>query len=595
MATVPLSGTDIRFLSGIPFNSDYKNTRWFDTVTEQTNYFLAKTTVHSMADATFQKIEGKNLVSVNRKIDDLWGTNYIMFRNTSYNSKWFYAFVTKLEYKNSGNTWVHFEIDVFQTWCFEMNFKPSYVVREHCKLWNSDGTPVINTVDEGLHYGTEMDNVYTINYKPNNSYKWLVIITKTPLHTTDNLVKATVVGSPQPLGAYILPFKDDDTVPQVTITADSFTVIPTKPSQLLENIYVLDDSVNNVVSLYITDYTGIPINYSVDGEGTDTIEFPDNGNIVKAVQVGSGSNAFSCFYVQKVKDFDSFAESYVDKYYGYKTVKESKLLMYPYTQLILDDFKGNRQIYKNEYISSKDITIRVKGSLGVSNKTSYSITDYNYMNPDADPIHLADEHALINNEPNDIPIVTDLLSAYLQGNRNSLQNQRNSILWNGTMNFMGGLAGTAVTGATGNVAGAAMGVVGMVKGAGNDVLALQGMQAKKDDIANVPPQIAKMGSNTSYTLGNSYNGVYLIKKQIKDEYIRKLEDFFGMFGYKLNEVKVPNFHTRQYWNYVQTKNCNILASINNEDLQELKSIFDGGITLWHTDDVGNYSLNNEVI
>ena len=51
MATVPVSGTNIRILSNIPFSSDYKHTRWFDTQTEQTNYFLGKNVVHSMATA----------------------------------------------------------------------------------------------------------------------------------------------------------------------------------------------------------------------------------------------------------------------------------------------------------------------------------------------------------------------------------------------------------------------------------------------------------------------------------------------------------------------------------------------------------------
>ena len=135
----------------------------------------------------------------------------------------------------------------------------------------------------------------------------------------------------------------------------------------------------------------------------------------------------------------------------------------------------------------------------------------------------------------------------------------------------------------------------MIQGAGNTVLDLQAMQAKKQDISNVPPQIAKMGSNTAYDFGNGHKGIYVIKKQITEEYRKKLTDFFKMFGYKVNEVKIPNFHTRQNWNYVQTSSCNITGNFNNEDLNELKSVFDNGITLWHTDDVGNYSLGNEVI
>jgi hypothetical protein len=593
MATVPLSGSNIRFLSGVPFNNDYVNTRWFDTTADQTSYFTSKNIIHSMTDSKFVRIEGKQYISVDRSIDDLWSTNYLMFQNTSYNSKWFYAFVTKLEYVRVGLTHVYFEIDVFQTWKFDMNFKPSFVVREHCKLWNSDGTPVINTVPEDLNYGTEMDNVYAINYQPNNGYKWLVVITKTPLHTGDNLVKASVVGTPQPLCIYMVPFKDDNTVPQVYIEDDGQSYTPSKPSTLLENIYVDTEAVNNVVSIYITDYTGIPSDYSSIA-GIDQLTFPSNGNSVLFKIVGSGTTAFSCFYVQKVIDFSTITEGFVDKYYGYKTVKESKLLMYPYTQLVFDDFKGNRMVFKNEYINSKDIDITVKGSLGPSNKTSYSLADYNYNNAGIQTI-ISDENSLINSEPNDVPIITDLLAAYFQGNRNSLQNQKNSIMWNGANNFAGNVMGTVASIVNGSVMGAVNGVAGVVRGAGNDVLALQGIQAKQNDIANIPPSIAKMGSNTSYTIGNNFNGLFILKKQIKDEYINKLQDFFNMYGYKLNEVKIPNFHTRQYWNYVQTKNCNITANINNEDLIELKNIFNNGITLWHTDDIGNYSLDNGVI
>jgi uncharacterized membrane protein YvbJ len=104
-----------------------------------------------------------------------------------------------------------------------------------------------------------------------------------------------------------------------------------------------------------------------------------------------------------------------------------------------------------------------------------------------------------------------------------------------------------------------------------------------------------MGSNSNFDYGNYFYGMYLIKKQIKPEYIKKLTDFFNMFGYKKNEVKIPNLHTRQYWNYVQTLNCMITGDMNNQDLQIVKNIFDNGITLWHTDDIGNYALTNEVI
>lgn len=588
MATVPLSGSDIRLLSGVPFSNDYKNTRWFDTVTDQTNYFLSKNVVYSVGDNSFVKIEGKNFVKVNKSIDDLWGTNYMMFRNESYNTKWFYAFVTKLEYVRTNLTYVHFEIDVFQTWKFTMNFKPSFVVREHCKLWNDDGSPVVNTVDEGLNYGTEYSTVSVDKFQPYDNTFFLVIVSKELLHTgnsTTNVITPMLNGSPQPLSFYVHPFQLDGSSAAITLDGTDQTLSPIK--DVLRGLYNIDDAVNQIVSLYITDYIGV----SVDTAGG---KLNLSMSVFDPVTIQDADDTLTTLYLKNLPDYDSLTKSMGSKWDGFKTVKESKLLMHPYTQVILDDFKGNRVKIKPEYITGPNINITAKGSIGTSNHVSYGIQEYN--NPDShSPLVMSDETGLINNTPNDVPIIVDLLSAYLQGNRNSLQNQKNSILFNGMMNNASTFMNAVPAAMSRNVLGVANGVTGIVQGTENALLQIQGIQAKQQDIENTPPSLAKMGSNTYYSFGNGYNGVYLIKKHIKDEYITKLEDFFGMFGYKVNEVKTPNFHTRQYWNYVHTKNCNITADMNNEDLQELKNIFDNGITLWHTDDVGNYSLDNGVI
>ena len=283
MATVPLSGTNIRLLSGIPFNSDYKNTRWFNTRLEQSTWFQSRNVIHSESQFNFQRIEGRHYMRVGKNIDQLWGVNYLMFQNAEYNNKWFYAFVTKLEHNNPSNTFVYFEIDVLQTWCFDMNFKPSYIMREHMTLWNSDGSPVINTVDEGLNYGTEYDNHLTtrIRTQLNGGYKWLVIVTKTPIESgAENEVEAKLIGNPQPLTYYILPFKDNDMTPSVIIEGDDYPIVP--PTRLLSEIYKDEQAVNNVVSLYVTDYTGIKTEFQSGSGAPDSITFP---------RIQSGGNA----------------------------------------------------------------------------------------------------------------------------------------------------------------------------------------------------------------------------------------------------------------------------------------------------------------
>lgn len=89
------------------------------------------------------------------------------------------------------------------------------------------------------------------------------------------------------------------------------------------------------------------------------------------------------------------------------------------------------------------------------------------------------------------------------------------------------------------------------------------------------------------------NGFSFYKMSIKQEYAKIIDDFFSMFGYKVNEVKIPNVTGRQNWNYVKTIDANILGDIPQEDMQKLKDIFNSGVTFWHNPNTFlDYSQSN---
>lgn len=62
--------------------------------------------------------------------DDLVGYNYVMYQNTHYSNKWFYAFILKMEYINDNMTRIVITTDPFQTWQFDITFMQSFVERE---------------------------------------------------------------------------------------------------------------------------------------------------------------------------------------------------------------------------------------------------------------------------------------------------------------------------------------------------------------------------------------------------------------------------------------------------------------------------------
>ena len=85
-------------------------------------------------------------------------------------------------------------------------------------------------------------------------------------------------------------------------------------------------------------------------------------------------------------------------------------------------------------------------------------------------------------------------------------------------------------------------------------------------------------------------------RAIKPEYAQIIDDYFSMYGYKVNEVKVPNLNSRSQWNYIKTQNCNIQGSIPFDSLAKIKSIYNAGVTIWHNpSNVGNYSLANSIV
>ena len=65
-------------------------------------------------------------------------------------------------------------------------------------------------------------------------------------------------------------------------------------------------------------------------------------------------------------------------------------------------------------------------------------------------------------------------------------------------------------------------------------------------------------------------------------------------GYKINSVKIPNINGRPNWNYVKTIDANITANIPQNDLIEIKEIFNNGVTFWHNPSTFlDYSRNNK--
>lgn len=122
-------GTNIQLLKDVPLDTTYDHTIYFSSASAQSTYFMGLQK-YNLTNYTYQRVK-KGVARVGIKADNLYDCNYMMFQNTSYGNKWFYAYITAVEYVNNECSEVYFELDVMQTWFFDYDVDYCFVEREH--------------------------------------------------------------------------------------------------------------------------------------------------------------------------------------------------------------------------------------------------------------------------------------------------------------------------------------------------------------------------------------------------------------------------------------------------------------------------------
>ena len=161
--------TEIRLVK-VPFELDNRNQLTFANEEAQRNYFLSLP--HTEADnCTYQRKD--NVIRYPALADNIINYNYVMYQNESYSDKWFYAYITQIDYINDNVSHIHIETDVFQTWQFNITYRASFIEREHV---NSDVAGE-HTIPESLETGEYIiDNI--TNTDDLSSYKYVIQVSE---------------------------------------------------------------------------------------------------------------------------------------------------------------------------------------------------------------------------------------------------------------------------------------------------------------------------------------------------------------------------------------------------------------------------------
>lgn len=97
-------------------------------------------------------------------------------------------------------------------------------------------------------------------------------------------------------------------------------------------------------------------------------------------------------------------------------------------------------------------------------------------------------------------------------------------------------------------------------------------------------------------IGNRSKNIYVNHVAVNLSDAKKIDNFFSVYGYAVNQIEVPTFNARPCWNYIKTKQCNVIGEMPNEAIDKIKSIFNKGITWWKSlQTMLDYSQNNSPV
>lgn len=126
-------------------DNNYTHTIYFDNEYDQQEYFGRKVVKTFTA---YSYIRRSWSLKVQATMAEAASWSYLFFRNND-NEKFYYYFITQIEYINDNTVELFLEMDVMQTYHFQMNLKRCFIERQHTESDNLGE----HTIDEGLECG----------------------------------------------------------------------------------------------------------------------------------------------------------------------------------------------------------------------------------------------------------------------------------------------------------------------------------------------------------------------------------------------------------------------------------------------------------
>lgn len=532
-------------LLNVRMDSELRNTLWFPDRNTQTNWFLSQQDFVSFTDYSYVKKD--NTIVLACREEDIWRFNYVMYQNTNFSTKWFYAFIVKREWASDYSTRIYLKTDPLQTWMFDWSLMTSFIERQH----STTDTPGDNIIPEPIG-GSQV--IYQSAGSVNCTPDWIAVF------ATSNASGSASVGSK--IGGMFSGAQNvflDTVLPTNLLSSYVNNGLASAVSRIQQitgfgtNSGALNYSVSyNKYPTDIAGYTpknkkllsGAFVNGYITGFGQEIKFTPDfcSGNLVSVkFDQDMTSGSVYCF----VPNYGKNGASGTSNVLGF-------LFTYPESTWAYNQYKNDYNLHNGSNSIYRERT-KVQQNLNMLNSIAGAAQGV----------------------------------AGLIGNVQSAFNPVDDVF--GAQNTIGG----SIQGGIGNLASAVNNVVG-AKSIASGIDEISQNLAYIDESYNAPatgnvaqsnPFIANGETSVSY-------GWIVPDARIAQRY----DQFLDVYGYSQNTYAIPNLHARSAWTYIKVAELMFDGNCPDEDEIQIRQAFRNGIFWWvYNKELGNFNQNNSIV
>lgn len=542
--------TTIKLIKNCPLDKTYTDTIFFNSVAEQTQFFITTLPGYTFQNNTYQRVN-RGVLRIARNAESLYHCNYLAFQNASFGNKWFYAFINKIEYVNNITSEVTYEIDVMQTWHFQYTMMQCLVEREHSAL-----------------------DIFGNNLVPENLETGEYVCDNIQLHPS--LVPLKIV--------FWATFDEDyDTGGGSVFNQGRATYY----SGLIPTDFELTPQGLEDAQAWLSHIRG----YNIGGLVSACIvpSIVDNADLIT-------TNNMNINKPMTLYRSDG------------NPVKNNKCLTYPYNFLYVTNNQGKSAEYRYEFFNTPSYPNRCALHAFADYSTNPTAILYPLYYKGIDENY--DEKISLTGYPQ-IALNIDSFKAWLAQNASSAAiNSMMFDLGNSgylTANLQSHIAAQTGGAVVGSMAGMESVFGGLALGA---AFALAKQAVSGAVHAMMPPQ-SKGHQGSSVLQARGILNFSVMQKHITPEFVTIIDDYFNMYGYALHKVKTPNRNVRPHWTYTKTIACKIDAGyptdvtgsgvgvvdgLPADDMSKIEAIYDNGIRFWNNPaEMGIYTYDNSPV